>query len=229
MFVSAGFFLMRPARHPDTDVPAHVRFSLSGCISEFLPDTWCIGWADANNDPDAHRARFALGEADYGRLVEFVTSGFGKYFGWPNVVHDIGVATELFEWLGRSRGFDVVEVGLLDSDISDFVACAVPTASPPGIAPMGECGVLEKLRRNEPMSSTGVIVGFEPVSFCNGMGHSWRCTVEPELIGSTNAYGLIDDTGRARSVIRRLCNGTLAAEPEPYFAVCIRHIAGTSK
>jgi hypothetical protein len=227
MFVSAGFFLMRPHPTRGPAIPGELRFSLSGCLSEFLPDTWCIEWAeDAKENEAEHRLRFSLDRPEHARLVAQVTSGFGERFGWTNVVYDVGIARDLHEQFGRLRGFELVEVGLHQADVAEFVACATPPRSPTGFAPTGEAGVLQKLKRNEAMAPAGRFLGFEPVSFRACIGHSWRCTLEPEKLGSTNSSGLIEDLDHARSMARSLGEGRLPAEPEPYFAWRIHHIAG---
>jgi hypothetical protein len=200
------------------------------CLSDFLPDTWCISWAeDGKRDPEKHCRRFELSLAEYSALAEFVTMGFDAKFGWTNVVYDMDVAVELHERYGRSRGFRLVEIGLHESDIAAFIDVATPPSQKPGYAPNGEAGELTKLRQGAAMSSRGSIIGFEPVSFYLAMGHSWYCThLHLELASEgvhANKHGLIEDYSVAKSICVRLRDGSLVGEPEPYFPWCVSLIA----
>jgi hypothetical protein len=230
MFRSAGFLLMRPDSDRDPAIPDSCVYSLSGCLSEFLPDTWCISWAeDGKRDHDEHCRRFELANAEYASLTDLVTSGFGQKFGWTNTIYDLDTATELHERYGRSRGFRLVEVGLHDFDIAAFSDVATPPPQQPGYAPNGAAGVLTKLQQNLAMSPRGHVLGFEPVCFFLVMGCSWYCTHLHQQLASEGAHvnerGLLDDYSVAKSIVTRLGDGSLVGEPHPYFPWCISLIA----
>jgi hypothetical protein len=230
VFKSAGFLLVRPDPDRDPVVPRSCTCSLCGCLSDFLPDTWCISWAeDGKREQEEHCKRFELTAAEYSVLADFVTTGFDTSFGWTNVIYDLDAAVDFHERYGRSRGFRLVEIGLHESDIASFIDVAMPPAQKPGYAPNGEVGVLVKLRQGAAMSPLGRVIGFEPVSFFLAMGHSWYCTHLHQKLATegvhANDHGLIQEYSVAKSICERLGNGALVGEPEPYFPWCVSLIA----
>jgi hypothetical protein len=222
VFISGGFLLMRPDRTQRHSALSDLVVSICSCWSEFLPDTWCLAWAeDGRRAQDEHCRRFGLNFGEYHELSALATAGFDSRFGWSNVIFDLDVALDLQRRYGRSRQFRLFEIGLHESDVSRFVEVATPPPQQPGYAPNGEAGALTQLKRSRRMSSEGRVLGFEPLSFFLAMGHSWYCAgLQDDLAKEgilPNASGLIEDHATAESIVLRLASGDLSGEPEPYF------------
>lgn len=219
-FISAGFYVTRAVdRRADMSaalLPATL-VSLSGCISAFVPDTWCIAWT---TDSQAARlesaARFGLNAQALQELTEWATARFDTSVRWPNVLSNRDAAQELVrQFFGSLPGVKVLELGLHRTLVGKVCEAAEPPPQEPGFAPVGRQGIHELLLARNSLNPEGIPLGFEPLIFDYSLSHSWLCNyfsaasdaADELLLGiKPNQHGLIenyDDARRCVEVISR--------------------------
>jgi hypothetical protein len=222
-FISAGFLVTR-----EVDRPSYVSaellppriFSASGCIAQFIPDTWCIEWAQ--NTPEQRvedAATFGLDSIDMKAITAWTTPRFSTSIRWPNVIADVDTAKELVNrFLGTLSDVKVLQLGLHRSMTDGFCHEAEPPPQKPGFAPMGRQGVHEMILEGNPVAQGGHILGFEPLVFNHCLSCSWLCngldTVIAQAIGiKPNQYGLIEGFGEAHKCVEYISRDDVGAEP----------------
>lgn len=224
-FVSAGFLLTRRVPrddHRSPDLLPATLLSASGCIGPFLPDTWAISWCTASRAERIPRARrFEIAEVALDEVIATVTdlvSDEARY-GFPNVSFSIEAAATLARRALRDvSGLVLLEMGLHRDHVDVFCKEATPPASPPGFAPHGECGALAAIQRRRPLSSTGQLLGFEPIVFNASLSCSWLCNLLEREVRDVlgirpNQHGFLPDLESARRAVAHISRLGGGAEP----------------
>lgn len=222
-YFSAGFFLTRKFPRPEW-AAAHLLpeclVSASGCLADFIPDTWCLAWTgDSPEFRQEKAASFGLTEAALKALTDFVTAVFEHEIGWPNICYELTTALHL-AWTFLQGRDDVLllEIGLHHSLVEGFCRAAEPPPPEPGYAPWGRQGVHETLLKNRPVLAGGTPLGLEPLVFDRSLSDSWLCNSleRPvrEVLGiSPNAHGLLATFAEAIRVVDYISRPDVGAEP----------------
>jgi hypothetical protein len=222
-FTSAGFMITRPVTRPScfsADLLPERIVSLSRCISNFVPDTWCIEWTQDSRENRLEEARrFDLDAAGLARLTARVTPHFGTSLGWPNTVFDHQLAVQLVEiLLAGVPDVTLLELGLHSSLTKRFCREAEPPAQQPGFAPNGRHGLYEAILKRRSLSEGGHVLGFEPLVIEDSLSHSWLCnrleTPVAEHLGiRPNSSGMIDTFEDACRCVEYISREDVGAEP----------------
>ncbi|MGB7328593.1 MAG: hypothetical protein WBD31_27195 [Rubripirellula sp.] len=194
--------------------------SVSGCLAKFLPDTWCIEWANASNAERIDAAEFFCLDEDKLRLiVAKATQMFGERIGWPNVCRDLEAAQSFAaETKGPEIDLRILELGLHVDSVEAFCRDAEPNPSPDGYAPMGRHGVHELLLFRNFVSESGARLGFEPLLSDGTITCSWLCNglesvVAERLDIRPNSVGLIETLDQALEAVALIGHDDTGAEP----------------
>jgi len=221
-FVSAGFVITpkvpRLTYFSVELLPDHL-VSLSSCIACFLPDAWCIEWADADSGGLPEEAQvFGLEPATFADLTSWVTERFGQSIAWPNIIRTLDVAEQLYSTFLNTRGnFKLLEIALHQSMTEIFCREAEPVQQP-GYAPLGRQGVHEVLLESNRLTKGGKVLGFEPVVFNDSLSCSWLCNGLETVVADTlaiqpNEHGLIQKYDDARKCVEYISREEVGAEP----------------
>jgi hypothetical protein len=222
MFVSAGFYIVRTIPRPDyTDprlIPDRV-VTVSSCIGEFAPDTWCIEWS---NDSEAERVatakHFGLGEQQMYCLISEMTEAFDIEFGWPNVIWNIEFARSIAKsFLADTPDVRIIELGLQNEYIEAFCRGREPEQHA-GFAPVGRQGIHQAILRMQPIERTDLSLGFEPLLSDDELSCSWLCNgletaVAEDLQILPNDHGLIGTFEEAKAAVAYIGRDEVGAEP----------------
>ena len=220
-YVSGGFYVTKRVKRSawtSKDLLPDRLFSASGCICTFVPDTWCIEWAQKPHTEDTHRA-FNLTTDQLHGLTGWVTPRLGESIGWPNVCFSLDVAREMVgSYLGQAEPVVVFELGLHRALVGAFGEAAEPPPPQPGFAPLGRAGVYEAVLKETRLAQGGTPLGFEPLQFDRAPGCSWLCNgleavAHDELGIAPNAYGFIDTFEQARVVVDHISRDDVPSEP----------------
>jgi hypothetical protein len=222
MFVSGGFYITRSVPRPGSSnshlLPERVVI-VSRCLTKFLPDTWCIEWTnDSSLEHVATAAYFGLDENVLFGLISEMTAAFGTSFGWPSAIWDLQFARSIANsFLADTSDIRILEPGLH----SEYVGAVCQEAEPKqfaGFAPVGRQGIHEAILRMQPVESTRVILGFEPLVWNQTQSCSWLCNgleiaVAKHLGTVPNANGLIDTFAKAQAAALYIGRNEIGAEP----------------
>lgn len=222
-FISAGFLVTRKIDRPSYVsaelMPDHI-ISASDCISPFIPDTWCIEWANDTQDSRIKEAgRFGLGIDDLFEVTRWATSLFGRSIGWPNLIFNFETAEELVSrFISKVPGVRILELCLHRDMVQEFCVKAEPPPQQPGFAPNGRQGIHEAILKNRAPLQNGVILGFEPIVFDHSLSCSWLCNrletlVEESLGIRPNSHGFIDDLEEAFRCVEYISRDDTGSEP----------------
>lgn len=179
--------------------------SMSSCLAEFLPDVWCIQWANASEAECQRGAEFfALTEDQRFELTTTVTAAFGQELGWPNVILELETARALATTSLHLPDMRILELGLHHESVATFCRNAEPKQQE-GFAPVGRHGIHEALLKHRRTSASGIPLGFEPLLSDGWLSDSWLChgletVVAKQLQVHPNRVGLIETIEEARSV-----------------------------
>lgn len=147
-FVSAGFLITRAIPRPSyfsADLLPEQIVTASGCIANFIPDTWCIEWAqDAPEDQTEKAKAFNLDASGLSKVTAWASARFGDSIGWPNVLLDLHVAHQLVEtFLSSVPDVKVLELALHTSQVLEFCQEAEPPSQENGFSTEGRQGIHE--------------------------------------------------------------------------------------
>jgi hypothetical protein len=91
-FVFAGIYVTRLVARPtyvSSELMHEHILSLSGCLANFIPDTWCIQWSQDALDSRLEEAEtFELDSTALAEVTKWVTPQFGTHFAWQK--HNYG-------------------------------------------------------------------------------------------------------------------------------------------
>jgi hypothetical protein len=162
---------------------------------------------------------FALDAKALSKLTAWVTPQFDTAIGWPNVVLNFHVASQLVEkFLGGLPDVKVLELALHNSLTERFCNEAEPPHQQPGFAPIGRQGVHEAILKGRSPADGGRVLGFEPVVFDHSLSCSWLCnsldtTVAEHLGIRPNSCGMIDQFDDACRCVEYISRDEVGAEP----------------
>ncbi len=222
-FLSAGFIITRAvARPPYSSVDLLPELILSGsdCIAQFVPDTWCIDWA--NDKPESRLETAKFFGLDCPRAAEvsaWATPRFGIDFGWPNVIYNLETAVQLVgKFLPSLPDVKILELALHRTHVARFCEAAAPESQKPGFAPNGMQGVYEVVMKATPQVAGGRVLGFEPRVFDVVLSCSWLCnglerTIAEKLNIQPNRFGLIETFVDACCAVQYISRADVGAEP----------------
>jgi hypothetical protein len=222
-FVSAGFLITREVPRPSyvsAELLPDRIISASGCIAHFIPDTWCIEWAQEAPESRLEEARgFALDSLALAKVTEWATQQFEKSIGWPNVIMSLDSARRLFHsFLSSLPDVKVLELVLHESMREVFCQEAEPLPPQPGHSPEGRQGVHEAILKMNAPTPGGHVLGFEPLVFDGSLSCSWLCnsldTVVAEALEiKPNQHGLIGTFADAYKCVEYISRDDVGAEP----------------
>ncbi|MDJ0756718.1 MAG: hypothetical protein QNJ45_24495 [Ardenticatenaceae bacterium] len=217
-YLSAGFVITR-----QFDRPAHLSsrllpdqmISTSGCLASFLPDTWCIEWAQ--DDPDGRLANaqtFGLDGTALDRLTTWATAEFDRSLGWPNIILNFETVRHIVDaFLPAKANVRILELGLHQTLQETFIEAAAPQH-----AMAGQPGVLRALQQANNRLTGGRPIGFEPLVFDVALSCSWLCnglesTVAERLGITPNEHGLIESFEDGLRCVDYISRDDVGAEP----------------
>ncbi len=207
-FVAGGYFITKPIDRPEylsnssgPSLPERF-FSLSQCLTDFLPGPWV--WENWDKRVDRAKAVGKWG-IDTGRTTEVIEWVQSKY-----VSGEMG-RIHVFCNLNTPRGFlkyfdvptnDLILIGIAlhRSDSTRFMESEKPGH---GIVSSGE---FEMISRGHTVNTGGIPLGFEPLVLDGwGLFHSWLCNSLQETAFEQkgihpNAHGFLDKLEDARWV-----------------------------
>ena len=132
-YVCGGYFLARVARsYRKSEFLPDAILTVSGCLTETLPNSWAIEWMGDQNDRfDAARA-CGLSDRDVGRFTDWVTERVNRgEIGISNVIFSKSTADDLL----RSFPFDrtdwrLLALGLRKDRVELFLTSLQPDRGP---------------------------------------------------------------------------------------------------
>lgn len=222
-FVSAGFVVTRLIARPpyvSAELLPEKIVSASGCIASFVPDTWCIEWTQDSLESRVEEARaFGLDAEALSKITARLTPQFGSSIGWPNVIFDYHVASQLVErFFDKVPDVKLLELALHNSLTARFCSEAEPPPQQPGFAPIGHQGVHEAILKGRSPTESGNVLGFEPVVFDQSLSCTWLCnsldTSVAEHLGiRPNPSGMVGEFEDACSCVEYISREDVGAEP----------------
>lgn len=221
-YVSAGYFVTRLIPRPcvfSSELLPQSILSACSCICDFVPDSWCIAWADSDDRREKEASKFRIDAVNLTSLIEFVTTEFGRKFGWPNVCFTRATAEEIASRFVPPEVDPLIfGLGLHESLIDEFCEYAKPKESPPGYAPIGESGIRMAVKNRAPLDPQGHSLGFELLAFEYGLDHSWLCNrlekeIDDKLHVRPNEHGFIQTFQDALLCSKYIGSPDVGAEP----------------
>ncbi len=223
-YVSGGYYLTRRVSRTEymspTLIPDKV-LSASGCICEFFPDDWAIGWVtQSDEERTKEAAHFGISATDLPGVVEWATTTLSTAFGWPCSFYTLDAALEARAmFLPEALEIVVFGLGIHYSDVSDFVKAAEPPPPKPGIAAMGKTGIYECVKRGERIAPGGRAAGFELLATAYALlTCSWLCNglekdCAAQLGVGTNQQGFVQTYADASRCAEFISRDETGAEP----------------
>jgi hypothetical protein len=216
--IAAGYVLALPVTREGTmayDLLPPTFPTISECLTDFAPGTWCLAWA--TRDPELERAHREFGLVPHRaeepcQFCRFSTESFDRIWGWPHVIFEQWQAQEIAtRFLDLSVGVRLLGIGLPRGLVPEFLDYATPDPPRPGFAQQGETGFVTRLRLDQPLATGGVPLGWEVLGFDVSSFHSWVCNGLESQVASAlgirpNGNGLITDVEDAR-VAAAFCGG----------------------
>lgn len=169
---SGGYLLIerskRAAYMDQQLIPEFVQ-SASGCICEQHP-TLDVFWGMSEKEKALYRARLRLSEEEFLKLTELVEihQESGE-LGYPQTFQTVERAKECRDSFFSHIELDIIEIGLPESHMSDFLEQGDEGKSPERYGV--ECFILKE----EIEKPTGRLLGYEVLGYENGMFHSYLC------------------------------------------------------
>jgi hypothetical protein len=222
-FVFAGFYVTRLVARPSYVsselMPEHI-LSLSGCLANFIPDTWCIEWSQDTQGSRLEEAEtFELDSTALGEVTKWVTPQFDTHFAWPNTITDPDFAIQLVKrFLSTLPDVRILEIALHLSQMEQFCCEAKQFPQQPGSAPTGRQGILDAALRMQPVTEGGRVLGFEPLVYDYTLSCSWLCNSLDTLVAERlnirpNSYGFISSFDDACKCVEYISREEVGAEP----------------
>ncbi len=130
-FVAGGYYISKYVERPSyssADLLPEKILSLSGCICEFVPDTWTLSWTgDSDEERKKSGAFFGLTPEAGEQLSAWTTSQFDKEVGWPNVCFELDTARLIrHRFIAAAEPAVIFGIGLHKSLENRFCDCAKP-------------------------------------------------------------------------------------------------------
>lgn len=223
-FVAGGYFLLKSVPRlmwMASDLLPDSILSLSECISPSVQIYW--GW---HENGQAEARQFGIPESKLAGLRDWLTLGERAHF--SNVFYSVSAAQEFAaEFLEGIPHVHLLGIGLPRGLVNEFLSDNPQTVynANEGKHEPAEYGINALLRKAEPLSPGGQVLGYEVLSYSYAIGHSWLCSgLERDmhtLFGiRPNARGFIDTYEQAIQVYKWIAEDEQKghrAEPEPYY------------
>lgn len=220
---SGGYYISKYVERPSyssADLLPEKILSLSGCICEFVPDTWTLSWTgDLDEDRQKNAAFFGLTPETFKQVSAWTTAHFDNEVGWPNVCFDLETARLIRDqFIATTEPVVIFGIGLHKTLQNKFCDYAKPPEQKEGFAPVGETGLYRAIRTASVLQEGGKVLGFEPVSFDQSQEHSWLCNelekeIHRKLGVRPNENGYIDDFETALKCVDHISLDEVGAEP----------------
>lgn len=223
-FVAGGYFLLKSVSRQmwmAADLLPEAVLSLSECISPSVQIYW--GW---HENGQAEARRFGVPEDKLAGLRDWLT--LTKKVEFSNVFFTTDAAREFAaEFLTGIEQVHLLGIGLPHGLVEPFLHANPQQiySANEGQYQSAEYGTNAMLRKGEPLSPGGQVLGYEVLSYSYAIGHSWLCSgLEREmhtLFGiRPNARGFIETYDEAMRVYKWIAEDEQQgqrAEPEPYY------------
>jgi hypothetical protein len=223
-FVAGGYFLLKSVPRQmwlSADLLPEDILSLSECISPSVQIYW--GW---HENGQAEARQFGVPEERLADLREWLTLGERVHF--SNVFYSVSAAQEFVaEFLPAVEHLHLLGIALPRGLVDAFLQTNKQTVynSTDGKYEEAEYGINEILRKGEPLSPYGHVLGFEVLSYNYHLGHSWLCNYLERKMHTLygirpNSRGFIDTLEEAMQVYEWIAEDEQKgqrAEPEPYY------------
>ncbi|TCI23564.1 hypothetical protein [Exiguobacterium sp. SL-9] len=169
---SGGYLLIertKRAEYMDAQrLPELVR-SASECICEQHP-TLDVLWGTSKDRKNTYRERLRLSEEDFLKLTEWVeVHQESGELGYPQTFQTVELAKRFRDSFLSHIELDILELGLPESYVADFLAQGDEGESPE------RYGVERFILGHERDEPTGQFLGYEVLGYENGMFHSYLC------------------------------------------------------
>lgn len=213
-YLAAGYFLTKPILRRDEHNPAllpEIMVSISGCLTGFIPTAY---WNDYLNPEEL---ALGLKQDHLPAIKQWTEAAFGSLVGFPDVFFTVEAA-RIF-----ARHFLAHEPQMLLLGVGLHVSHARGLLHDEKMANhIGENGLYELLKRNQPLADGGIGLGYEPVAYEHGLMDSWLCSfLETEAHARFNSkpnnVGLFSTLAEADEIAGAINRGELEAEPMPYY------------
>jgi len=223
-YLSGGYYIAkyieRPSYFPKDLLPERI-FSISKCISSFIPGTWAINWTVDEESERLERARyFGLSAEELKEITQWATDNFEVEFGAWCAFYSLYSAYNLRDrFLTGQNDLVIFGIGIHKSYFEVFTDAAKPPPQQPGYAPEGKTGVYTCVSKGKNIEPGGDVLGFELVNLEHGLiGCSWLCNglerVFHDRLGiAPNKEGFIDTFESASECVDLISRGDINAEP----------------
>lgn len=173
MHVRSGGYLLieRTIRAAYMDAQLIPEFvpSASECICKQHP-TLDVLWGTSKDRKNTYRERLRLSEEDFLKLAEWVeVHQESGELGYPQTFQTVELARRFRDRFFSHIELDIIELGLPESYVADFLAQGDEGESPE------RYGVERFILRHELEAPTGKFLGYEMLGYENGMFHSYLC------------------------------------------------------
>jgi hypothetical protein len=231
-YTCGGYFLAR-VRKPGVGRPPSPRlppgyFSVSGCLSDFFPDTWVWNYAGPIDDDGnlvegisgleertASAARFGITPEQVPDVVRWGQMRCGHDFSIPRGFEHLHQARRATEWIGLpSEELVIFGIGLNWFLTAKFVEDSTQNA---------DFTVPQCIRQGRPLSQGGLALGYELVNYQYGeLSCSWICNGCENFFADRpgcglNSHGYLDTFEAALECVRAIERGEVGAEPGPWY------------
>lgn len=169
---SGGYLLIertKRAAYMDQQLIPKIVQSASACICEQHP-TLDVLWGMSEKEKELYRARLRLNEEEFLELTEWVEiyQESGE-LGYPQTFQTVERAKECRDSFFSHIELDIIEIGLIESYVSGFLAEGDEGEGPE------RYGVERFILKGEMKKPTGRLLGYEVLGYENGMFHSYLC------------------------------------------------------
>ncbi|MCC5892484.1 hypothetical protein [Exiguobacterium sp.] len=169
---SGGYLLIERTERADYMderlIPEFIQ-SASACICEQHP-TLDVLWGTSNRSKNQYRERLRLSEEEFLILIEWVEfyQESGE-LGYPQTFQTIELAKKFRDRFFSHIELDIIEIGLPESYVSDFLVEGEDGDSPE------RYGVERFILRHERDEPMGKLLGYEVLGYEYGTFHSYLC------------------------------------------------------
>ena len=207
--------------------------STSSCLAEFIPDSWCIKWADGPFVEENYDERLELFNVVKGKALQMAaeaTKRFDKDFVWPNVWFGLDQPRQfIHEYLANDPKRALLGLGIDGSNLGLFLKLTSPPPQEPGFGQVAAPGVHSAAAAHRSMASGGKVIGYE-VRNCDrsygSLSCSWLCNglhvdMWQKFGIGVNENGLFNSYGDAVNCVNYIRLPTTGAEPGEWFPLVV--------
>jgi hypothetical protein len=176
--------------------------TVSECFTDIAPDVWAdSGYAHEEKARAQEALKFGIPSTALSELVADFTQA-ARSDGWSNAFADLSVAERFYRASAGSDQLAVVGIGLERSLVSTMEAQLDDDVSK-------GAGLVERVKRQVPLTTGGRVLGYEPLGFEAMKFHSWlRHNAPPQALERfgvrPNHDGFIDTLSGATRITQNL-------------------------